>query len=278
MSETKHYIRPGERLVCPFCGEKRGNRQGIHNGKQGYLCRACKRCWRGPLAPLPDRTCPYCKGFCVKKGTRPEGKGDRRKKTPLQQWLDRGASATPLPPPVQIYKCTVCGKVNTELWPDTPKVRRTAHRYDRSRYPYRVKLYLDAAAENGLVEYQYRRKISAAQAVREIFAKAIRPNFLAAAFPRPAGEPPRIPPGAVLHPLPDGRPREAERRRGKLWGHREVIVVRTLSVDLDAPAYLGLLRATGDSRTRQEAARSLLSARRPTCVGATASPGADDAW
>ena len=66
---------------------------GVRGGRQYYRCKDCGRASFGdglPPAP-PDYPCPYCRGRCVRH------KRYARNKI--------------------IFRCTVCGKYNTNLWP-----------------------------------------------------------------------------------------------------------------------------------------------------------------
>lgn len=263
------------RATCPHCGEKRGKKTARYKTSQYYQCAVCRKRWRGDLAPPPYYPCPYCKGPCHKRGTRPDRSAKKMgRRSSLAKWLDRSMPAPPSPPRVQMYNCTKCGRTNSELWPVPPV---TPHAPGRRQYPHRVTLCLNAAAEDALAAYCYKHKINAAQAVRAIFAAAYYPNFLRARKNFGKSRPPHFPPDTPVPPLADGRIAECEKRRGKLFGHHEVIITKILPVNLDAVSYLSLLRMMGDGKmTRQEAARLLLTATVPKFIGQWTK--SDDDW
>lgn len=268
MSMKTGTILMTERPVCPRCGQKRGYGDGVRNNRQCYKCHACWFRWRGEIPPRPDRTCPYCHGHCQKAGTKTLTGQRSGRLTPLQQWL--GDTQRRPPERVQYYRCTLCGRNNTELWPET---RRPGKTWGPCRY--QTVLLLNSAAEEALAAYCRKHKLQWGEALRTIFREA---SYVKVVYcGRLHSKPPELPPDTPMPPLSDGRIKEAQKRRGKLFGHREVIIVRRITVNLDPVSYRGLLRTMqAKNMTRQEAARCLILATPSKCVGQFSK--SDDDW
>lgn len=245
-----------EKALCPHCGEKGGVRRGMKGDKQRYTCRLCGRRWYDAPPPPPDRVCPYCKGRTPHL-------------TPLQQWL--GYEREAQPSQAQTYVCRQCGRYNTELWPDEhPKPNRPKEPFGLCRF--RTDFLLNSEAEEALVAYCRPRKLTLSEGMREIFRSAAA-TYMGMGT-RVYTIRPRIPPDMPMPRLPNGNVAVNARRCGKLFGHREVIIVRKICLSLDALAYLGLTRTMAAKKmTRQEAVRYLIIGTERKVVGMTGRMG-----
>jgi hypothetical protein len=250
--------------VCPHCRRKQLSPHGRTNDGRGYryLCQNCGQTSSG-LAPLerPDPRncpCPYCGGPCTRHQARR---------------LKRGGVIR------QMYQCTVCGKCNTDLYPEPP-------RHDPADGPLRhsYTFGLNPAAQRNLIEYCNATGLGLGRAIRTIFRAANeapvvrvstarvvrdRDGFSRVVVTSPAARQPTPEETAALarYRLPDLRPettRARSRRRGEHRHAPTVLVTAQVRVRLDDAAKAGLLkemRRTG--RTHQEAARALLARARP---------------
>ena len=246
-----------EKTLCPRCGEKRGVRGGVRGGKQRYICRACGRYFQGETPTPPERACPYCRGHCLKRGVR-LAKAPGWRLTPLDRWL---GFEPPAPRRAQEYICTQCGKMNTDLW---PPLHPTGKAWGPCRFC--TDILLDARAEHTLLVYCLKHKVQPCEAMRTIFREASYAKF--AVPSRVFGKPPTLPPDTPMPPLSNGQIKSAERRRGKRFGYREIVIVRRFNLKLDAVSYRGLKRTMeANDMTRQEAARWLIIGREGGFVG-----------
>jgi Zinc ribbon domain. len=248
------------RGVCPYCHRKRLVPHGRSADGRGYRYR-CEQCGRTSTGIVPltahdpqKARCPFCGGPCQR----------------FSAHLLKSSGALR-----QRYRCTVCGKYNTDLYPEPPK-RLPGEGVKR----HTMAFYLNPSAQRGLIEYCNARRMSAAQAIREIFRRANAEPVVRVSTGRvvrdwdgsprvivtsPAARRPTPEEDAELarYGLPDLRPgvmRARMRRRGEHRHAPTVLVSCRVCVRLDDAAKAGLLkemRRTG--RTHQEAARGLLS-------------------
>ncbi|GEM_PF-2265208 len=250
--------------VCPHCRHERLTPHGRTDDGTGYryLCGYCGRTSSGivPLAPPDPQTspCPYCHAPCRWSSAHRLKNGALRRR----------------------YRCTACHRYNTDLFPEPP-LRQPGDPPLR----HRLTIYLNPMANLSLIHYCNTRRMSAAQAIRDIFRRANslptvrvstaratrdrdgRPTVLVTS-PRPAPPPtPEETAQLARYRLPDLRPDVTRARARRTGEHRHaptVLVSTRLAVRLDDAAKAGLLkemRRTG--RTHQEAARHLITHTRP---------------
>ena len=233
----------GRALVANGPPFARTNKPGEQ--RQRFLCLGCDKWSYGAALPAPPEfLCPYCRGRCVRAGVLPSGS--------------------------QQYKCVVCQRKNTNLFPHSRK--------DTSG-PFRrvVLFYFGPLGGKALTEYCNRKSMAAARALREILREAavpIVPVMATATHSWPLGsrrqvshvrlrntEPSKEPLRDLPRRLPDVR-RAVNRERMRAPGgkrHRPVAVESRVAAGLDDRAWEGLLRTMRwRGVTHQEAMRGLL--------------------
>ena len=260
-TRPRFHEEAAQRRVCPHCGSAEARRNGTRKGKQMFLCYACRKTWFGEMPPPPvEQICPYCKGYCTRHGTflEPFEEWYREKTAVRDAAYERGEeiSVEEDRPRKRFrrYRCTVCGKVNSELWP-----LRRPYKYEET-CPYPVRILLDWTAAESLTEYCQTHKMSEAQAVRAIFGEAATRKMKAGVPGRPVMDFVDDDGVSPLPRLPNGNHRLwQERRERRSFGELTVCLVYATTVNLDRKAYIGLLRTILHyGLTRQEAARKLI--------------------
>lgn len=228
--------------------QRRAGRKGFAEGRQRYLCRACGALSFGQGRPPdpPPFPCPYCRGRCTRHGHHP---GTGR----------------------QLYRCTACRRVNTLLWPDTPRSPGGPFRHT-------VGIGLSIPAQRGLTAYCLARGMSVPQAVRALFREAAvepppswsvarrtidrwgRPS---ASVESPAPRPAAPPTSEELRPLSHLTAETARQRMRRPDDGRyqhTVGVIAHITVRLDDLAKAGLVRtARRLNLNHQDAVRHLLA-------------------
>lgn len=247
--ERERLARDAAPRSCRHCGDTRLNKRRLRHGRPYYSCRACGRYSPGDgvsQTPAEDRACPYCGGPCRKDGH----SGPRRR---------------------QVFHCARCARHNTLLWPSD-------HAPLGGPFPHDKNFCLNRAAEYGLIAYCQAKKMSVAEAVRDILCRAAVAPLLTVATirtstdwdgipetvvvrPKPLSAPEPLPPGPLR--FPDLRP-EATRKFGSQRDEARfrptVLVTYRAHVRLNDAAMSGLLRVMRlRGLNHQEAARALLA-------------------
>lgn len=226
---------------CPRCGN--GARGFVLHESFGETWFRCRGCWKPftpklPVLPPPEG-CPYCGGTCTNRGRN-----------------DNGARR---------FRCTVCGRSNTRLWPAEAPA-------PGGPFPRKLSINLGPLASIRLNAFCQKYKLSTVQAVREIFRRAAAQPTHKWAVARRSSDL-DWDDGVVIHsakvednsrydptvrfPNLSSALMKERMKRGKK--HCSVAVSQLVTVRLDDLAMIGLLKTMqGRSVSHLAAARALI--------------------